>query len=151
MTDDRHRPVWFSRLMAPGRIVIALAIGILAGAQALAAKVPLREEGHIVGSLVAARVADTIRKTCPTITARTFVVLAELDALKAYARTKGYSVAEVRAFLKDPGEKARLKQMAADALQRAGAKPGDVESYCAVGRAEIAKGTLTGSLIRSRE
>ena len=45
----------------------------------------------------------------------------------------------------------RIKAAAKDYLKAAGAVEGDVESYCKVGRNEIAKGTLTGSLLRSYE
>jgi hypothetical protein len=133
------------------RIFAAALLAGLAAPAALAAKVPLREESHIVGSLVAARVADAIRKSCPTISARTFVVLMKMSELKSYARSKGYTSAEVESFLEDPKEKARLKQLAADHLKKAGARAGEPESYCAAGRAEIARGTLAGALIRSRE
>jgi hypothetical protein len=138
-------------MQGPTRIFAAALLAGLAAPAALAAKVPLREESHIVGSLVAARVADAIRKSCPTISARSFVVLAKMRDLVSYARSKGYSSAEVEAFLEDPAEKARLKQLAADHLKKAGAKPGNAQSYCAAGRAEIGAGTLAGALIRSRE
>ena len=78
-----------------------------------------------------------------------FVVLGELNALEDYARDQGYTEAEVKAFLKDKTEKARIKAAAATYLKKAGAVDGDAETYCVVGRAEIAKGTLAGSLLRS--
>lgn len=109
----------------------------------------LNKEAHINNALIAGRVADVIRNECSSISAKMFVVLAELNALEDYARGKGYSEAEVKAFLKNPTEKARIKASAADYLAKAGAKKGDEESYCKVGRDEIAKGSLTGSLLRS--
>jgi Family of unknown function (DUF5333) len=115
------------------------------------AQTPLNQEAHINASLVAGQVGDTIRKTCPSISARMFVVLGKLNALEDYARDKGYTEAEVKAFLKDGTEKARIKALAKDYLKTAGAVEGDAESYCKVGRDEIAKGTLAGSLLRSYE
>ncbi|PIE16440.1 MAG: hypothetical protein CSA68_02490 [Rhodobacterales bacterium] len=111
---------------------------------------PLSKENHINYSLMAAVAGDVIRKTCPSISARMFVVLGKAYALKSYARKKGYTEAEVRAFLKDPAEKARVKGLAANYLKNRGAVPGDVASYCQVGRAEIAKKTLVGQLLRAR-
>ncbi|MCB6177382.1 DUF5333 domain-containing protein [Rhodobacter sp. Har01] len=111
---------------------------------------PLAEEPFINDSLRAGRIGDVIRKTCPTIEARMFTVWSKLEELKRYARAKGYSEAEVKAFLKDPGQKARLKAEAAAYLTEAGAVDGDAESYCKVGRDEIAKGSLIGSLLRDR-
>lgn len=113
------------------------------------AKVPLNQNQHITDSLVAGRVADVIRSTCPSISARMFTALSGLEDLKQYAIDQGYTETEVKAFLKDKTEKARIKGLATDYLARAGAVEGDVESYCVVGRDEIARKTLTGSLLRS--
>ena len=44
-----------------------------------------------------------------------------------------------------------LGPQAAMLVAAAGAVTGDVESYCRVGRDEIAKGSLVGSLLRSSE
>ena len=113
------------------------------------AREPLGDDPHIVNSLMSGRVADVIRNECSSISAKMFVVIGKLNDLETYARGKGYTEAEVKAFLKDKTEKDRIKAMAADYLAKAGAKPGDAESYCKVGRDEIAKGTLAGSLLRS--
>lgn len=125
-------------------------VAVLAASPALALE-PLNKEAHINESLVAGQVGDTIRKTCPSISAKMFTVLGKLNALEDYARDKGYTEAEVKAFLKDKTEKKRIKQLAKDYLAKAGAVEGDVESYCKVGRDEIAKDTLAGSLLRSYE
>ncbi len=129
------------------RLTIAL-FALLVAAPAFALE-PLREETVINDSLRAGRVGDVIRKTCPTISARMFVVWQKLEGLKSYALDKGYSRDEVEAFIKNGDEKTRLKAEAAAYLKAAGAVEGDVESYCKVGRDEIAKGSLIGELIRS--
>lgn len=129
---------------------ITLTLAALAAAAPVWAQEPLAQEQHINDSLRAGRIGDVIRKTCPTIDARMFVVFSKLEALKQYAVKQGYKEPEVRAFLKDPREKARIKAEADAWLKKAGAVPGDAESYCKVGRDEIAKGTLVGSLLRDR-
>jgi hypothetical protein len=106
-------------------------------------------DAHVTEVLLAARVGDVIRNTCPSISARMFAVLGAMSDLKSYAVAQGYAEDEVKAFLKDPVEKDRIKGMAAAYLSKAGAKDGDVESYCVVGRDEITRQTLTGSLLRS--
>lgn len=131
------------------RILKPLALSLALATPALALE-PLPEEAFINDSLRAGRIGDVIRKTCPTIEARMFVVWSKLEDLKRYARDKGYAEAEVRAFLKDPEQKARIKAEAAEYLKAAGAVDGDPESYCKVGRDEIAKGSLIGSLLRDR-
>lgn len=131
--------------------ILALALVTSLSASGLAqAQVALAKEQHINDSLRAGRIGDVIRKTCPTIDARMFVVWSKIEDLKKYALAKGYSRSEIEAFLKDKKEKARLKAEADSYLKKAGAKLGDVESYCRVGREEIAKKSLIGSLLRSR-
>ncbi len=121
---------------------------MLAATPALALE-PLNTEPHINDSLIAGRVGDVIRNTCPSISARMFVVLQKLNELESYARDKGYREADVKAFLKDKTEKSRIRGLADAYLKKAGAVEGDAESYCKVGRDEIAKGSLAGTLLRS--
>jgi len=106
---------------------------------------------HVTEVLLAARVGDVIRNTCPSISARMFAVLGVMSDLKSYAIAQGYAEPEVKAFLRDPVEKDRIKALAAAYLTKAGAKDGDVESFCVAGRDEISRQTLTGSLLRSWE
>ncbi len=123
-------------------VVLLLAAGPAFGAG-------LEKDAHITEKLVAAQVGDVIRTTCPSISARMFVVLREMLSLQSYALGAGNSESEIKAFLDSPTEKARIKALALDYLTKAGAKEGDAESYCAVGRAEIAAGTVAGELLRS--
>lgn len=113
------------------------------------AQVPLNQNDHVTESLVAARAADVIRNTCGSITARYLVVYQRMAELEDYARAEGYGEAEVRAFLKNKAEKARIKALAEAYLAEAGAIPGNAESYCQAGRDEIAAKTLAGSLLSS--
>lgn len=111
----------------------------------------LEKDAHVTDKLVAAQVGDIIRNTCPSISARMFVVLGEMLSLNNYALSQGNTDAEIKAFLDSPSEKARIKGLALDYLAKAGAKDGDAESYCTVGRAEIAAGTMAGQLLRSSQ
>lgn len=130
-------------------LLLALVLG--AGQGFAQDRVPLPEEAHINEQLIAASAGDILRNTCPTISARFFVVWQKLRDLEEYARDKGYGEAEVTAFLKDKTQRKRVKVAAEAYLAAAGVIEGDAESYCVVGRAEIAKGTLVGSLLRSWE
>jgi hypothetical protein len=129
--------------------------GVLAaGALALlpmsaSAQVPLAEEPHINEQLMAAAVGDAIRKTCPSISARMVTVYFKAKELEKYARNAGYQEAEVKAFLKDKTEKARIKSMAAEYMAANGVLKGNAATYCALGNAEIKKDSLIGSLLRS--
>jgi hypothetical protein len=124
-----------------------VSLGVTSGAMA---QVPLNKNTHINNQLFAAAVGDVIRNTCPTVHARMFTVMSKANALKAYARAQGYTEVEVKAFLKSDVEKARMNKLRDAYLAEQGAVPGDVESYCKVGRAEIEKGSLIGSLLWAR-
>ena len=112
-------------------------------------KVALAEDAHINDQLIAGAAGDMLRQTCPSLSARIFVVWGKLRALESYARAQGYTEVEVKAFLKDREQRARVKAAAKGYLAKAGVVEGDTESYCRAGRDQIAKGTLVGSLLRS--
>ncbi len=129
--------------MKPYVLAILAALTVTpASAQALA------DDAHVTEMLVAAQVGDLLRTTCPTASARMFVVLSEMLALETYAKSKGNDDAAIEAFLNSPAEKARIRALADAYLASAGAKAGDSASYCAAARAEVAAGTVAGSLIR---
>ncbi len=127
---------------------VAIILGFWIPATA-SAQVALNLNDHITENLVAAQVGDILRKTCGSISARYLVVYEKMSALEDYARGEGYTEDAVRVFLKDKTEKARIKALAAEYLTAAGAVEGDEESFCKVGRDEIAKETLAGSLLMS--
>ncbi len=132
--------------MSPFRIAV---LAVLLATPACADPVPMAQETHINDELRAGFAGDTLRKICPTISARMIVVVGRLWDLKSYAEDHGYTSDDYDAFRKDPVQKTRLKDEAEAYLVAAGAVPGDVESYCKAGEAEIAKGTALGTLIRS--
>ena len=68
-------------------------------------------------------------------------------ALERYALDKGYSKAEVEAFLDSKPDRQRIYATAEDYLARNGATPGDPDSYCRVGRAEMDRRSVAGSLL----
>lgn len=132
--------------------ILGAIAALMAFSPALAeGKVPLPEEAHINEQLIAAAAGDILRKTCPTLEARTFYVLAKLAELKSYTRSQGYTEDEVSVFLKDRDQKARIKSTAKEYLTAAGAVEGDAGSFCKVGQDEIARQTLVGSLLWSTE
>jgi len=128
-------------------ILLAVMIAV-PGLAAADGKVPLPQEAHINEQLIAAQAGDILRKTCPKVHAKMLVVWFKAFELENYARSKGYSEPEVKAFLKDPVQKARVKAEAEAYLKKAGVKAGDVESYCQVARDEVAKNTLVGQIMR---
>lgn len=110
-----------------------------------AALPPLAQEKYINDRLIAARVADVIRRGCPTIDGRIVYAWSQARALKRYAEQQGYSSTEIDAFLDSDTDKARIYAVADDYLRRNNATNAD--GMCRLGRDEIAKNTVTGSLL----
>ncbi|MGH1329965.1 MAG: DUF5333 domain-containing protein [Paracoccaceae bacterium] len=122
-----------------------LALGATGSALALP---PLGSDQHVHDQLLAGFIGDEIDRSCGSITARKLLALRKLYELRDYALAKGYSRAQVKAFVEDPQEKAKMKAEASQYLIAAGATPGEPKTYCAVGYAEISAKSLTGQLLR---
>ena len=122
-----------------------MTMGVLASP--VAALEPLSQERYINDRLIAARVADRIRRECPTLDARVLYAFIQARALERYALDKGYTRQQVDAFLDDKAERQRIYAVAEDYMARNGVRKGDPESYCRLGRQEIANGTVAGSLL----
>ena len=113
----------------------------------VSAKPALRDVPVIDDGLFAVALADRIRKTCPTISARFFRAYAYLNDLRKTAEARGYSRAEVEAHLESDAEKDRLRARAARLLDAQGLSA-DASGYCALGRQQISAGTDAGRLLR---
>ena len=129
-------------------VFTGLAVACLAVAAQAKALPPLSEKERVRAEFLAAAVGDEIRKNCPTISARFFRVYRRAGQLEDYARSLGYTDAQIDAMREDRAAKQQLKAMRDAYLQNAGVSKGDPESYCRLGRAEIAKNSLTGYLLR---
>lgn len=125
---------------------IAMTLALVASS--VSAKPLLRDVPEIDGTILAVGIADEIRKNCPKISARMFRALGVVNDLKTKARDLGYSDDEIDAYRKSDTEKARLKDKRRAYLTSAGVKPGEPETYCAVGADEIEKGGQIGALLR---
>lgn len=128
-----------------------LVLAAMMMASPAAALVPIAQEKTINDTLRQGFIADAIADTCPTMEPRKLRALNELLKLRDYALGQGYAAAEVRAFVESKTEKARGRAEAAAWLVARGVQPGDAAAHCAIGRAEIAKGSLIGRLLRSTE
>jgi Family of unknown function (DUF5333) len=123
-------------------VTLALILGLATPAFALP---PLSENSYINDRLIQARVADRIRKECGDISARFAYAYSQARALKQYALDQGYTDAQIEAFLDSKPDKDRVKAAAEAYLRANGAT--DEAGFCALGRKEIANGTVAGSLI----
>lgn len=127
--------------------LIAAALAVMLATPA-AALPPLSDNTYINDRLVGARVADLIRRGCPSISGRIFYAYSQARALKKYAQDQGYSAAQIDAFLDSADDKKRIYAIADAYLRQQGAT--DQAGLCRLGREEIAKNTVTGTLLVAR-
>ena len=130
--------------------VAALMLAVTVGATDAQAKRPLAQVKPITDGLLAVGLADEIRNNCPTISARMLRAVSFMTSLKNKAQAMGYSDEEIRAFRKNSSEKARMRARGEAYLKQNGVRKGQPETYCALGRAEIAKSSQIGALLRAK-
>ncbi len=109
---------------------------------------PLRTDPEISTGLRWIAAADAIRNNCPTIEERSFRALSTATRLLNRARSLGYSFSDAKAYVDDANEQARVKGEAMAYLRQVGVTDGDSASFCAAGRAEIARNSAIGVLLR---
>lgn len=107
----------------------------------------LRDDSRMHNELLGASIAYLIDENCPTLGLRKFRLLNKAFSLRKHAMTLGFSSKEVMAYVESKTEQDRFRAIAEPILAKRGAKPGDEDSYCAVGRAEIKQGSFAGSLL----
>lgn len=129
-------------------VFAAAASAALSAAAAAAARPSLREVPEIEDPLFAIVIAYVIGEQCPTLVAREMKGIMILQNLYGKARALGYSHKEIRAHVKSPVEKERMRAKGLGLLEPFGADT-DPESYCALGRAEIEKKSAIGALLRA--
>ena len=126
-------------------LILAVPLALTGLSAPAAALPPLGEQEYVTGRLMAARVADRIRRTCPDLSARLIYAYGEARALKRWAEGQGYPDDEIEAYLDDRAEKKRIYAMAEEYLTENGAV--DEAGFCALGQAEIAKKSYIGSFL----
>lgn len=126
-------------------LTLALFMAIPFAAKALP---PLEQNERVRNEFFAAAVGNEIRKNCSSISARIFYVMRRVRELENYAKSLGYTDADIDALEDDDAAKARLRAMRDRYLQQNGVVAGDEESYCRLGRQEISRRSLIGVLIR---
>ena len=127
---------------------VAVLFGFIVIAGATAARADLRDERQITEGLIATAIAYEIGDKCADIDARLVAGVNYLWSLRRLAQEMGYSEAEIDAYVDDREEQRRLEAIARDRLRSLGAIPGQWETYCTVGRAEMAADSRIGRLLR---
>lgn len=129
--------------------VFAAVFGLSAVTSALALP-PLSEVKHITQGLRDVAIADEIRKKCDSISPRMFRALSFIKSLEKHAVKLGYSDAQIEAYVDDKAEKKRLIAQARKYMAQQGVRTGESATYCALGRAEIARNSQVGYLLKAK-
>jgi hypothetical protein len=101
----------------------------------------------VTEGLIQTAIAYEISEVCEEIDGRRLAGIAFLWSLQSEARRLGYSREAIEAFVDDDVEKDRLEGIARERLRAMGAVDGEAETYCRVGRAEIAADSRIGQLL----
>ena len=132
------------------RTLRSLALALLGALPAVAGaqdRPPLGQVEVITEGLINTAIAYEIDRKCEELDGRRLQGIAFLWSLESEARRLGYSRDEIRAFIDDDEEKDRLEAIARERLRGMGAVEGQWDTYCAVGREEIAKASPIGRLL----
>lgn len=129
---------------------LALCIAVTAGAAGASAETGLRNESDINEGLLAIAVADKIRRECSSIGGRFFRAHGFINDLKSLAEHRGYSQAEIDAYINDDDEKAKMRERRNAYFEARGASNLDPESLCVLGREEMSRNSRIGQLLRAK-
>jgi hypothetical protein len=130
-----------------GTGLAALAVAAIVPAASAAS---LSQETDINTALFEIAVANEIRKECDSISPRIFTAIGRMNALKSEARRRGYSDAEIDAYVNDKAEKQKMRARRNEYIRAQGAVPDDGPSLCALGESEISKQSPIGALLVAR-
>lgn len=131
-------------------VIAAVAALPLALPSTVQAKPPLREVSEIDNELYYIAIANEISEVCNQISGRRMKAIGVMWSLRSKANKLGYSDAEIRAYVESDTEKARMRKKGEAYLAANGAKYGQPETFCALGRAEINKNSAIGVYLRAK-
>ncbi len=134
------------RMISP----LILSVVLTVGSVSASAQSGLYNEKEINDGLLIVAVADKIRRSCDSIRARIFKARSYATGLKDLASERGYSDAEIDAYIENKANKAEMRERRNAYFKARGASNLDPESLCVLGRTEIQKQSQIGALLRLR-
>ncbi len=132
------------------KVLLAASAVFAVTGSAAQAKAPMSDVPEIENVLYAAAVAYEISEICDHISARRMKALGDAWKLRSIANDLGYSDSEIKEYIESDAQKARMRAKGEAYLKSKGAIYGQPETFCAVGRAEIAKSSAIGALLRAK-
>ncbi|MEM7732342.1 MAG: DUF5333 domain-containing protein [Pseudomonadota bacterium] len=110
----------------------------------------MADEADINQGLVYIAAADKIRRECSSINGRLFKAQRYANGLRKIARDRGYSDADIDAYLDSKEERAKVRAQRNVYFESQGASNLDPVSLCTLGHAEIAGKTQIGYMLRAK-
>ncbi len=134
------------------RMIFTLIVTVLLATEPVRANAQagLSNERDINAGLLVVAVADKIRRGCDSISARIFVARSYATSLKELASSRGYTDAEIEEYVNNSENKAAMRLRRNAYFESKGASNLDHESLCVLGRAEIAKQSQVGVLLKAK-
>ena len=127
----------------------ALAV-VFAGPLAASERAGLANEKEINDALVIMAAAEKIQRECGSLRGRLFRARSFGERVVDMAVTKGYTESEIRAFVDNDTEKARVRAERNAYFASRGASNKDPESLCVLGYSEIAQGSPIGYFLKKK-
>jgi uncharacterized membrane protein len=135
-------------MMTP--LVLSAALASMAMAGSASTKSGLPNETDINTGLLAVAAADKIRRSCDSISGRFFRARGYVNDLKDLALERGYSEAEIDAYVNDDAEQDKMRAKRNAYFKSKGASNLDPASLCVLGREEIRMNSRIGLLLRAK-
>ncbi|WP_010141399.1 DUF5333 domain-containing protein [Oceanicola sp. S124] len=140
------------------RIATLISASFLAASLALtgtarantAALPPLSEVREIDGPLFSVALAIEISDRCERIAPRNLKGLLLLNDLNSRARSLGYSKDEIDAYVNSSEAKARMRARGETYVKSQGLDPENPVDLCSLGKAEIARNSQIGALLKEK-
>ncbi|HGG06727.1 MAG TPA: hypothetical protein ENK28_14810 [Aliiroseovarius sp.] len=129
-------------------LIAAACVVALASAAMATDFTKLRNDQRVHNELLVASLIYLITDNCSDLKVRKLRLVGRVLSLQKYARGLGYTNSEISDYIDSKEEQDRFRAIAEPMLAKMGAVKGDANSYCAVGRAEIEKGSEIGAALR---
>ncbi|MEM9581113.1 MAG: DUF5333 domain-containing protein [Pseudomonadota bacterium] len=131
-------------------LIASIFAASLVAAGPAAAKPGLAKEKAINDQLFPFALAFEIQKKCSDIQPRMLRALSYRNSLFSAARARGYSNAEIDAYIDNKAAQQRMRERGNAYLARYNASLSDRPALCRAGRQEIKNNSQIGRLLRAR-
>jgi uncharacterized protein DUF5333 len=139
-----------TRTATAALVAAALASGGVSASAQDDSRPPLREVAQIDNELYYIAIASEIDKVCDDINGRRLKAISVMWGLRSQANKLGYSDDEIRSYVESKSEQDRMRKKGEAYLAARGVSYDQPETFCALGRAEIARNSAIGVYLRAK-